>query len=77
MDLVAFTPTFMLLFVGSLVKACLYSVATSHTLSTRQADTNTGRNVSSSLFFLVLKHRSIAPGQNLAVIKRCKQAILG
>ena len=75
--------TFTLRFVGPtcrlIDKGLLYNVATFHTLSTRQADTNVGRIVSTSLFFLVLKHRSIAPlslPRNLAVSEKCKQEIL-
>ena len=54
----------------------LYSVATLNTLSTRKADTNTGRNVFISLFILVFKDRSIALSQNFAVTENCKQGIL-
>ena len=51
----------------------LYSVAALNTLSTRKADTNTGRNVFISLFILVFKDRSIALSQNLAITENCKQ----
>ena len=73
-DRIALMSAFTLRFV--IGEGLLYSVATLHTLSTRKADTNTGRNVFISLFILVFKDRSIALSQNLAVTENCKQGIL-
>ena len=57
-DRIALMSAFTLRFVVG--EGLLYSVATLNTLSTRKADTNTGRNVFISLFILVFKDRSIA-----------------